>query len=111
MTYKNKIERAANAASLSKRMLIGAWIGLLVISFFIISANEPPPAWGKFWMIRPLIITPLAGAMGGACNYFILRYHKLARLPKAIAIIISAIVFIIGLWMGIVLGLDGTMWN
>lgn len=110
MTAKNNLERAANSLSLIKRTLFGAWIGLFVISFFIMSADEPYP-WGKFWMIRPLLITTFAGAMGGVCNYFILRYHKLFHLPRAVAILLSIIVFLIGLWLGIILGLDGTMWN
>src|SRR5688572_22117045 len=93
-------------ASLSKRMILGAGIGLLLIAFFLLTADEPDPAWGKFWMIRPLIIVPLAGAMGGLCNYFILSFHDRAGINRIVAIIISVIVFIIGLWMGVVLGLD-----
>jgi hypothetical protein len=58
-----------------------------------------------------LIIVPLAGTMGGFCNYFIVNFHSLVGLNKIIAMILSVIVFIVGLWLGIVLGLDGTMWN
>lgn len=100
-----------NRFSLGKRMLAGAWIGLVLISLFLIPVDEPDPAWGKLWMIRPLIIVPFAGAMGGLCNYFIVRFHNQFGVNKAIAIILSVIIFIIGLWMGIVLGLDGTMWD
>ena len=91
-------------------MLVGAGIGLLLISLFLFSA-EFNPEWGKFWMIRPLVIVPLAGAMGGACNYVIAHFHNRVGVNKTIAMILSVIVFIIGLWMGIVLGLDGTMWD
>jgi hypothetical protein len=100
-----------NTASLTKRMFVGAGIGLLLISLYLLSADEPDPAWGKFWMIRPLIIVPLAGAMGGLCNYFIMQFHTLKGFSKTIALIISLLVFIIGIWLGIVLGLDGTMWD
>jgi hypothetical protein len=97
--------------SLGKRMLIGAIIGLVVISYFLILSHGGDPAWGKYWMIRPLIVTPFAGAMGGLCNYVIIRYHQHYRIPKILAYIATALVFIVGLWMGIILGLDGTMWN
>ncbi|RAW02237.1 potassium transporter KefB [Pseudochryseolinea flava] len=96
--------------SLSKRMLIGAGIGLLAILFFLVP-GEANPEWSKFWMIRPLIIVPLAGAMGGMCNYYILQFQKLVGLNKIVAVVLSILVFIVGLWMGIVLGLDGTMWD
>lgn len=95
-------------ASLAKRMVTGAGIGLLLISIFLFSADEPHPAWGKLWMIRPLVIVPLAGAMGGLCNYFILGFHGINKIA---ATIISVIIFFVGLWLGFVLGLDGTMWN
>jgi hypothetical protein len=49
--------------------------------------------------------------MGGLCNYYILSFHKLMGVNKAVAVIVSVIVFVIGLWMGVVLGLDGTMWD
>ncbi|HTF20900.1 MAG TPA: hypothetical protein VK658_22655 [Chryseolinea sp.] len=97
--------------SLGKQMLIGAWVGLLLISFFLMSADEPNPAWGKLWPIRPLIIVTLAGAMAGVCNYLFLHYHHRFRMSKTVAVILSVIVSLIGLWMGVVLGLDGTLWN
>lgn len=111
MTTKNNSTSPLDQASLIKRMIVGAAIGLLLISLFLISAGEPNPEWGKLWMLKPLIIVPLAGAMGGLCNYFIVHFHNLAGLNKTIAIILSVIVFIIGLWLGIVLGLNGTYWN
>lgn len=111
MTPKTNATAQQNQASLTKRMLVGAAIGLFLISLFLLSAGEPDPAWGNYWRIRPMIIVPLAGAMGGLCNYFIVHYHNRLGLHKAIAVIVSVIVFIIGLWLGTVLGLDGTYWN
>ena len=98
-------------SSLSKRMLIGAAIGLAVISFFVLSANGGNPEWGRFWMIRPLLLVPFAGAMGGLVSYFMGQLADINGWNKVLVTIFSAIVFIIGLWMGIVLGLDGTMWH
>lgn len=97
--------------SVATRMLLGGGVGLLLISLFVFGVDQPNPAWGKYWMVKPLIITPLAGAMGGLCNYIIMNYHIQVGLPKIVAIIISAFVFIIGLWLGVVLGLNGTMWD
>lgn len=111
MTQLNNSTSQFQQVSLVKRMLVGAGIGLLLISFFVFGVDQPNPEWGKYWMIRPLIITPLAGAMGGLCNYIIMGFYNQVGLNKFVAMIISAIVFIIGLWLGIVLGLDGTMWN
>jgi hypothetical protein len=112
MTQKNNLTtQPVHPASLAIRMIVGALIGLLVISFFVFSADEPNPEWGKYWMIRPLIITPPAGAMGGLCNYLLVHFHDKVGIHKAIAMSLSVIVFLVGLWMGIVLGLDGTMWD
>jgi hypothetical protein len=110
MTQTNNSTSQPHQVSMVKRMVAGAGIGLLVISLFLIPAQSNP-AWGNLWMIRPLIVVPLAGAMGGLCNYFIVHFHNQYGINKAIAMILSAIIFIVGIWMGIVLGLNGTMWN
>lgn len=90
--------------------LIGAGIALLVISFFVFGVDAPNPEWGKYWQLRPLIITPLAGAAGGAF-YGFMSYQSSRGFNRTLAILISLVVFIIGLWMGVVLGLAGTMWD
>ena len=92
-------------------MLLGAGIALILITVFLLSAGDSDPSWPKLWMIRPLIIVPLAGALGGVFYYFMdhLRYRGGWR--KALAIILSLVVYIIGLWLGTILGLDGTMWD
>jgi hypothetical protein len=45
-------------------MGVGAGIALLVISFFVVGVEAPSSAWGTNWRIRPLLLTPLAGAAG-----------------------------------------------
>lgn len=108
---RNLITRPINQALLIKRMLLGAGIALVLISVFLLQAGAPDPDWGKLWMIRPLIIVPLAGAAGGAFYYFMnpLRYQ--GGWKRIVANILSLIVYIIGLWLGTILGLDGTWWN
>lgn len=97
--------------SLLKPMLIGAGIGLVLISIFLMGTGDPDPEWGKYWMARPLIIVPIAGAMGGLSYYLIVHFRTLVGLNKTLAIILGVIVLIIGLWLGTVLGLDGTYWD
>lgn len=110
MTQRNNL--TIHPASLAKRMLLGAVIGLAVILFFVLpGVDNPNPAWPKLWWIRPLIVVPLAGATGGAFYYFMHRWSYQGGWKRALGIIVSLLVFIIGLWMGIVLGLHGTMWN
>jgi phage shock protein PspC (stress-responsive transcriptional regulator) len=97
--------------TLSTRLLIGAAIGLAVISFFVLSANGGNPEWGRFWMIRPLIVVPAAGAIGGLVSYIMSYLAERNGWNKVLVSIISVLVFIFGIWMGIVLGLVGTMWH
>lgn len=85
-------------------------MALLVISFFVFGVDNPNPEWGKFWRVRPLIITPLAGAMGGAF-YAFMDYQSSRGFNRILAILLSIVVYVVGLWLGIVLGLAGTMWN
>ena len=106
----NLITQSNPPVPFAKPVLIGAGIALLVISFFVFGVDEPNPEWGRLWMIRPLIITPLAGAMGGAFFYF-MNFMGNRGVNKTFAFLLSLIGFIIALWMGTVLGLDGTMWN
>ena len=111
MTQKDNLTKQSNQpVSLVKPVLIGAGIGLALISLFVFGVDEPRAEWGKLWMIRPLIITPLAGAMGGVFWYF-MDLMSTRGMNKAVAVILSLVAFVIALWLGIVLGLDGTMWN
>lgn len=111
MTQRNNVQEQSNKLSASKPALIGAVIGLMLISLFVFGVDNPKPEWGKLWMIKPLIVTPLAGAMGGLFFYFINYISMRGGMNKTVAVIFSLVVFIVGLWLGVVLGLNGTMWN
>ena len=111
MHGQNELRQPVNRALLGKRALLGAAIALVLISFFLFNAGEPDPSWPKLWMIRPLIIVPLAGALGGVFYHFMNQLLYQRGWKKVVAIIVSLIVYIFGLWIGTVLGLDGTMWN
>jgi hypothetical protein len=94
----------------TKPVLIGAALALFLISFFVIGVN-PKPEWGKFWMIRPLVIVPLAGALGGAFFYFMDRQRYLKGWNKTLVRLITLVICLFILWVGTVLGLDGTLWD
>lgn len=100
-----------NNTSVIKRMLVGLLIGLVVISFFIFSVDTPKPEWGKWWQVRPLIITPLASAFGMLVFYLKDIVRSQGTVMKGLVFLASVVGFIIALWLGIVLGLDGTLWN
>ena len=97
--------------SLSKRMLIGGGIALVLIALFLLPIKHTKPEWGQFWMLRPFIIVPLAGAVGGAVSYYLARVGAQGGWLKPATIALSIIVYIIDLWIGTVLGLVGTLWN
>jgi hypothetical protein len=112
MTQKNDLTTLpVHSASLSKRMMQGAGIALILITIFLLGAGEPDPDWPKLWMIKPLIIVPLAGAMGGVFYYFMDHLRYQGGWIKVLAYIISLIGYVIVLWFGTVLGLNGTWWD
>lgn len=109
MTQQNNLTvPSIHSASLGKRMWQGAGIALILLTVFLVGAGKPNPDWERLWMIKPLIIVPLAGAGGGVFYYFMdhLRYYR--GWKKVLATILSWLAYIIALWLGTVLGLDGT---
>jgi hypothetical protein len=99
-----------HTAPLGRCMLIGAGIALILVTIFMSGANADP-AWGPYWMIRPLIVVPLAGATGGLFYYLMDRLRCQGGWKKLAANVISFIIYLFGLWMGTVLGFNGTLWN
>lgn len=91
--------------------ITGYVLGLGVISLFISGVDNPKPEWGPYWMVRPLIITPLASAFG-TLALLLPNFLKLKTPWKRImALLAGLVLFMIILWTGIVLGLAGTMWD
>ncbi len=107
----NLTTQPIHPGSAGKRMLLGAGIALILIVVFLLGADEPKPEWGKLWMIKPLLIVPLAGAAGGLFYYLVDHRLHQGGWRKVLAILLGLIGYIISLWLGIVLGLDGTWWD
>lgn len=97
--------------ALIQPVLIGAGIGLVLISIFLMGVRDANPAWGKFWMIRPLIVVPIAGGAAGLFYYLLAGFRSKGSWEKIIANILSLLVLFIALWLGSILGLAGTLWD
>lgn len=112
MVSTNLKDRASRSGNIVlKRLLTGAAIGLALISLFFISGGAGDPSWGKYWMIRPLIIVPLAGAGGGLFFYLLEQMAHRGGWMRFLALFLGVLGFIVALWLGSVLGLNGTYWN
>lgn len=111
MYEQNELRQPLHKASYNKRALQGAAIAFVLISIFLLGTGEPDPAWGKTWYLRPLVFVSLAGATGGVFYYFMDRLRYQGGWNKLLANILSLLVYIIGLWVGTVLGLDGSLWD
>ena len=111
MSQDNATRQPMHPASLTTPMLIGAGFALLLILLFLSGVNNPDPAWGTMWKMKPIIMVPIAGAIGGGFYYFmgLLSYH--GGLNRSVAIIVGLIGYVVVLWLGSVLGLNGTLWN
>ena len=110
MIQKNDLT-TIHSASAGKRMLQGAGIAFIAISLFLLSARSGNPFWPKYWMVKPLLIVPVAGALGGVFYYFMDYLRHQGGWLKVVAIFISLIGYLVALWLGSVLGLNGTYWN
>ncbi len=112
MTHTNVLlPLPVQPALLARKMLFGAAIALIMIGVFLSGVKNPDLAWPKLWMLKPLIMVPLAGAAGGAFYYFISILIRGGGWKTIAMYIISLIGYIFALWLGIVLGLNGTLWN
>jgi hypothetical protein len=96
---------------LTRFVLLGAMIGLAIISFFVFGFGQQNPEWPDNWRIRPLLVVPLAGAVAGLSSYFTVTFGTRLRLNKIVMWILAILVPLFALWIGIILGLDGTMWD
>lgn len=110
MTQQTNFSETVHSASIGKRMLQGAGIALVAISLFLVG-TESEPDWPELWFLRPLLIVPAAGAMGGVFYYFMDHLRVMGGWQKALGILLSLLGYLVILWLGTVLGLAGTLWD
>ncbi|MBK0378434.1 hypothetical protein [Mucilaginibacter segetis] len=96
---------------LGKRIMAGALIGLALTGFFVIGAGKGNPAWGNYWQIKPLLLTPSIGAFVGICYDITESLRKLNGWLGKVFWVLSILGYVIGMWFGLILGLAGTMWT
>ncbi|WP_158828605.1 potassium transporter KefB [Mucilaginibacter lacusdianchii] len=108
---KNLTKKPLFTSSLCKRMLFGAGIGLVMICFFVIGAGKGKPVWGEYWRIKPLLLTPFLGAMTGLCYDITEPLRRLTGWAGRVFWLLSFTGYCIGMWVALVLGLAGTMWD
>jgi hypothetical protein len=100
-----------SAPRLTRFVLLGAMIGLAIICFFVFGVGQQNPAWPDNWRIRPLLVVPFAGAGAGLFSYFMVTFGTRLGLNRIITWIVAILVSLFALWIGTILGLDGTMWD
>lgn len=103
--------RPINWSRVRVRIFAGAVIGLAVSLFFVLGADHPSPDWPALWQVKPLVIIPLAGACGGGVAAYLDHETHGKSWQRIAAMVLSLVVFLVGLWLGVVLGLNGTMWD
>jgi len=110
-TTKLNASKPIFTSALGKLMLTGAGIALLIIAFFVIGAGKGNPTWDAYWRIKPLLLTPIIGALVGLCYDITQALREIKGWVGKLFTVLSLFGYLIGLWMGTVLGLAGTMWN
>ena len=100
-----------NKPLMVKFIIIGGFIGLMLTMLFIRTAEAGNPAWPKGWVIRPLIILPLASAVGSAFAYYLMQLTTHGGWRRVLAVVLSLVIYLVGLWMGFIIGFNGTLWN
>jgi ABC-type transport system involved in cytochrome c biogenesis permease subunit len=94
-----------------KHLLIGAGTALLIVGFFVIAAGKGNPDWGDYWRIKPLLLSPILGGITSLCYNAAAPLRQIKGWPGKLFLGLSILGFMIGQWIGLVLGLAGTMWN
>jgi len=96
---------------LGRRVLIGAIVALAMVGVFVIGAGSGKPEWGAYWRLKPLLLTPCLGAIVGLSYDITQPLRNINGLPGRVFFVLSIVGGLIGLWMSMILGLAGTMWD
>ncbi|RZK49732.1 MAG: potassium transporter KefB [Pedobacter sp.] len=89
----------------------GAIPAILLVSLFLLSADKSFPEWGPYWRLKPILIVPFAGMLGGGIFAFLDNFALNMGWSRALFIFLSGLAYLICIWLGFVLGFNGTYWN
>lgn len=84
--------------------VLGAAAPFLLLSFIILSKEEVLESW----MLVPLILIPLSGAVGGVFFYLMGFVWFPFGKQKLIAIISSTLMYFVAIWIGAVIAFNFT---
>lgn len=90
---------------------LGFAIAFLLVFGLIVTVNNPNPVWGKNWFVKPLILTPTVAAFGGFAFYYLSSISFRNQWISIAKTIVSILAYIFFLWIGTVIGFNGTLWN
>lgn len=110
-TFKLYYMKIVFTPNLGKRMLLGGIIGLVPISFFVISAGKGNPAWGEYWRIKPSLLSPILGALVGLCYDVTQPLRDMKGWAGRVFLVLSFVGYGVGIFISLVLGMNGTMWD
>lgn len=96
---------------LYRRLIIGSTIAFIWTAIFLYTGGAFDPQWPKFWYFRPLILVPAAGAIGGLFYHFFESYRQRSKWWQVGINIFCVLVYIAGVWIATILGLDGVWWD
>lgn len=112
MTQRNELQNhSIHSAPVGVRMMQGGGLALILILIFLLSAGEPDPDWPQYWIVKPLLVVPVAGAIGGVFYFFMDHLRAKSGWLKALGALLSIAGYFVVLWLGTVEGLNGTMWD
>lgn len=104
MNKPNDFLQGQTIKNLGLPALLGAFAPFSLLLFIILTKEDVLESW----MLIPLILIPLGGALGGIFFYLMGFVWFLTGRKKLIAIIISTILYFVAIWMSAVIAFNLT---
>ncbi len=103
MTRQSELLQLIFTRTLWKRALAGAGIGLLMVLILLTIVGAINDG---SWIFVPMLTVAISGACGGAFYHVVSVLRIEEGWKRVLAYALSAVVFLIGLWLGLVYGLS-----
>jgi hypothetical protein len=97
INHSNLEMKSIDYTRLAIWMAMGAIPGLILISVIFMGTGEPDPSWGKYWMIKPLIMPALAGSCAGGFLYFSNHLRKQLGWNTTLVSILGGLMYLMSL--------------